>query len=122
MLAVVVALAGCGRGDDERTVGAVTERFLAAVEAGDGELACAQLSRAAAESIAATRSCPEAVTDLEVDPAAVDRTRVYGISAQVQLRGGERYFLEWTRAGWRISAAGCSRAPDDEPFDCEAEA
>jgi hypothetical protein len=118
----MVALAGCGRADDERTVSAVTERFLSAVEADDGEVACAQLTQATAEAIAATRPCSQAVTDLELSPGAVTRARVYGIGAQVELRSGERLFLELTRSGWRVSAAGCSPRPHDEPFDCEAEA
>jgi hypothetical protein len=44
VLILVVAAAGCGRTDDETTARTVTDDFLAAVESGDGEQACAQLS------------------------------------------------------------------------------
>lgn len=119
---ILLALVGCGRGDDERAVSAVTERFLTAVEAEDGETACAQLSPATAEALEASRPCDEAVTDLDVSPGAVTRAQVYSISAKVDISGGESYFLELTRAGWRIAAAGCTPLTREEPFDCEAEA
>ena len=118
---LLLALTGCGRSDDERAVSAVTERFLTAVQGNDGEIACAQLTPAAAESLEASRPCAEAVTDLDVSPGPVTRAQVYSISAKVEA-GGTSYFLELTRAGWRISAAGCTPQADDAPFDCEAEA
>ena len=111
----------CGRDDDERAASAVTARFLTAVQDGDGELACTQLTPSTAESLEASRPCAEAVTDLDVSPAPVTRVQVYSISAKVDA-GGASYFLERTRTGWRISAAGCTPLTRDEPFDCEAEA
>lgn len=119
---VVLALAGCGRADDERAVSAVTERFLSAVDEGEGEIACAQLTPATAEALEATRPCAEAVTDLDVSPGQVTRAQVYSISAKVDVGAGASYFLELTRAGWRISAAGCTPETRGAPFDCEAEA
>ena len=101
---------------------AVTERFLTAVEDGKGEIACAQLTPPAAESLEASRPCAEAVTDLDVSPGPVTRAQVYSISAKVDVGDGASYFLELTRAGWRISAAGCTPAARDEPLECEAEA
>ena len=118
---LILTLTGCGRNDDERAVSTVTERFLTAVEEGQGEIACAQLTPPAAESLEASRPCAEAVTDLDVSRAPVTRAQVYSISAKVEA-GGTSYFLELTRAGWRISAAGCTPLTRDEPFDCEAEA
>jgi hypothetical protein len=120
-LVVLVALAGCGREDDERAVSTVTARFLAALEAGEGERACARLTRDAAESLAATRACAEVVTDLGVSPGRVTRGQVSGIGAKVEVAGGQSFFLELTRAGWRIAAAGCVPKTGDEPFDCDAE-
>lgn len=118
---LLLALAGCGRADDERTVGSVTARFLEAVREGDGESACAQLTPAAAESLEASRPCADAVIDLDVSLGPVRRAQVYSISAKVDVGGGASYFLELTRAGWRISAAGCTPTSRDAPFDCEAE-
>jgi hypothetical protein len=119
---VLLALVGCGRGDDERAASAVTERFLTAVEAEDGAAACALLSPATAGSLEASRPCDEAVTDLDVSPGRITRAQVFSISAKVDVAGGESYFLEHTRAGWRITAAGCTPLTPDEPYDCEAEA
>ena len=101
---------------------AVTARFLTAVEAQDGATACAQLSPATADALEASRPCDEAVTDLDVSPGRVARAQVFSISAKVDIAGGESYFLEHTRAGWRIAAAGCTPLTRDEPYDCEAEA
>lgn len=119
---VLLAFTGCGRAEDERAASAVTERFLIAVEAGDGETACAQLSPDTAEALEATRACDEAVTDLDVSTGAVTHAAVFSTGAKVDVRGGQSFFLERTRAGWRISAAGCEPTTRDEPFDCEARA
>ena len=121
LLAVALTAGGCGSAD-RSDVRAVTERFLTAVRDKDGEIACAQLTPSAAESLEASRSCAEAVTDLDVSPGPVTRAQVYSISAKVDVGGGASYFLELTRAGWRISAVGCTPQTRDEPFDCEAEA
>ena len=124
LLILLAALAGCGRADDERAVSAVTETFLAARAAGDGERACAQLSPETASTLADDEGepCDEAVTGLQLARSAVERAAVFGIGAKVDLAGGDSYFLELTREGWRISAAGCQPAPPDEPYDCEVEA
>jgi hypothetical protein len=52
VLVLGLALAGCGRGDDQRAVSAVTERFVRAVEAHNGDVACAQLSSETADALA----------------------------------------------------------------------
>src|SRR3954471_6255731 len=123
--AVVLGLAGCGRADDQQTVSGVTERFLRAVSDGDGARACAQLSDGAREALEhdESKSCREAAPDIdEVEPSAVTRAQVFATSAKVDLADGHSAFLELTRRGWRIAAAGCRAAGGDAPYECEVEA
>jgi 2C-methyl-D-erythritol 2,4-cyclodiphosphate synthase len=126
VLAVAAATAGCGRTDDEATAQAVTDQFLTAMESGDGEQACAQLSpdtRAELEK-QEQRPCREAVTELELAGGSVVRTQVYVLSAMVQLSSGEAVFLDQGEEGWRLSAIGCKpegSKPADRPYDCELE-
>ena len=48
---VALALAGCGAGDRGKDVAAVAQRFHAALEAGDGQAACDQLSQDTASKL-----------------------------------------------------------------------
>jgi hypothetical protein len=124
LLLAATAFAGCGRGDDDRSVRTVTTRFLEAVEAGDGGRACALLSPGAAEALAHDESapCPQAAPELELEPSTVTRTQVFATEAKVDLTGGGSAFLELTSSGWRVSAAGCTPRGADEPYECELEA
>jgi hypothetical protein len=124
VLVVCAVLAGCGRGDDQRLVSAVTERFVTAVDADDGDLACAQLSSNTAEALEQDEGepCEEAARGLEISASAVRRTQVFGLSAKVDLADGDSAFLELTPDGWRIAAAGCRPVAGEEPYDCEVEA
>ena len=123
-MALAGSSAGCGRVDDGRAAGAVTERFLAAVADGDGALACRQLTVGALEALEHEEGdrCSQSARDLEVTPSRVVRTQVYSTNAKVDLADGESAFLELTSRGWRISAAGCRPEPDDQPYTCEVEA
>jgi hypothetical protein len=126
LLVLLVVGAGCGRSDDETTARTVTDRFLAAVESGDGEQACAQLSpdtRAELEK-QEQRPCREAVTELELEGGTVVRAQVYLLNAMVELSSGEAAFLDQGEEGWRLSAIGCTPEggkPADRPYDCELE-
>ena len=124
LLGLCVALAGCGRGDDERAVSAVTERFVQAVEADDGDVACAQLSSATSDALERDEGepCEQAAPSLEISGGEVRRAEVFAITAKVDLAGGESAFLELTASGWRIAAAGCRPTTGDEPYECEVEA
>ena len=126
--AAILALgaAGCGRGGDAATARTVTDGFFAALAAGDGERACAQLSadtRAALES-QEEASCSDAISGLDLAGAQVTRVRVFVTNALVELANGDAAFLDHGRQGWRLSAVGCTPEgePTDRPFDCELEA
>jgi hypothetical protein len=115
---------GCGRSGDGRVAGAVTERFLRAVQQHDGAAACAQLSQGAVKALEHDEgeACAKAASGLAVSPSAVTRVQVFGTGAKVDLADGHSAFLELTRRGWRLSAAGCTPEPDDQPYTCEVQA
>jgi hypothetical protein len=123
--ALAVLLGGCGAGSDRSTARVVTDRFFAAVAAGDGEEACAQLSpdtRSQVESEEG-KPCRDAITGLGLDGGSVARVDVYLINAIVELSDGETAFLDKGQEGWRLSALGCKDRgkPADRPYDCEVE-
>jgi hypothetical protein len=126
LVVLVVVGAGCGRAGDERTARTVTDDFFSAVESGDGEQACTQLSpdtRAELEK-QEQRPCREAVTDLELEGGSVVRAQVYMLNAMIELSSGETAFLDQGEEGWRLSAIGCKPEggkPADRPYDCELE-
>jgi hypothetical protein len=124
LLCAAVLCAGCGRGDDDRAVAAVTEQFLHAVQEHQGARACAQLSAQAIDALEHDEGerCNVAVVDLDVNASPVRRTQVFGLSAKVDLANGHSAFAELTRRGWRVSAAGCVPQPGDQPYRCEVEA
>jgi hypothetical protein len=129
-LTVIVLLGcvigGCGGGTDVAGVRAVSERFAAAVEAQDGDRACAQLSpqtRAQLEK-QEQRQCREAITGVRLEAGSVTRVQVYVLNAMVELSNGEAEFLEQGKEGWRLSAVGCTPQkgkPRDLPYDCQVE-
>ena len=126
-LLVCLALAACGTGDDRAQARAVTERFVAAIDADRGGDACEQLSDATAEELEKQekRSCDDAITGLDLSGGAVVTTEVYVTNAKVDLASGESVFLDREPSGWKISAAGCRSTggkPRDRPLDCELQA
>jgi hypothetical protein len=99
---------------------------MAAVESGDGEVACAQLSPQTRGQLEEQeqRQCREAVTELRLEAGSVARVRVYALNAMVELSSGEAEFLEQGAQGWRLSAVGCepqAGKPADRPYDCQLE-
>jgi hypothetical protein len=123
LIAVLAGAAGCGRDDDATDVRTVTDRFFAALDGDDGELACAQLNaetRSALEDQEKS-ACRDAITQLDLQSSRVEGVRVYERSAMVELASGEAAFLDQGDDGWRLAAAGCTPI-GDKPYDCELEA
>ena len=126
-LAVVVVAAllagGCGTGDDRAQARSVVERFYDAVRAGQGKTACDQLSEATLQQLESQtdQTCDEVITRLKYEGGAVIEAHVYLTNAEVGLRSGEHAFLSRERAGWRLTAIGCTPEgpPRDNPMDCE---
>jgi hypothetical protein len=127
-VAALVAFTGCGTSGDARESRAVVERFYDALRQDDGSAACAQLSAPAMQALESQsgQSCESAVTRLDYEGGAIERTQVFITSARVDLRGGESAFLDREPGlGWRISAVACRAQegpPSKQPMDCEVEA
>ena len=115
-------LVGCGRASDERDARRTAEALYSAVADHRGEAACRQLTDSAAEALEQQegRSCAEAVTGSELTERRPGKVRVYETNAVVSFPGGEKAYLDRTRAGWRVSAAGC-KPKGPAPADCELE-
>ena len=123
-LIALPALAGCGRSGDHAAARSVAEGFYSAVSRHDGAGACARLStdaRAALEQ-QASATCARAVLQLNLSGRRAHIVRVYSTNAAVELLHGDTVFLQDTRQGWRISAAGCRPQGRGEPADCEVQA
>ncbi|HKP20979.1 MAG TPA: hypothetical protein VJT68_05650 [Thermoleophilaceae bacterium] len=124
-LLVALPLAACGTGAREDDAAAVSEAFHAALEQGDGQKACDQLSEETASKLEQQekKPCEEAILTLDLPKggtAAVRRVEI--TSAYIGLAEGTADFLDEGPEGWKVSAAGCEpTASSDEPYDCEVE-
>jgi hypothetical protein len=117
-------LAACGTADRESDVAAVTQRFHAALEAGDGQAACAELSPETASKLEQQekKPCEEAILGVELPKGGtVGATEVYERSAYALLVRGGKDFLDEGPGGWSVSAAGCMPTLPDQPYECELE-
>jgi hypothetical protein len=61
------------------------------------------------------------VERLDLYGRRVHSVRVYSTDAAVELVHGDTVFLQATKQGWRISAAGCRPQPHGEPANCEVQ-
>jgi hypothetical protein len=113
---------GAGRAGGAPDAAVVVERFLAAVDADDAAVACGLLTETAAGELEkqSGTSCDQAVLQLPVTGSQVARVEFAELSAVARVSDGPDAFLDKTRAGWRISAAGCEPR-QGEPYECELE-
>jgi hypothetical protein len=114
--------AGCGTGEKESDVIAVSDEFHAALEERDGARACARLSEETLETLEQEEMspCPEAILELDLPAGArASSADFYVTSAYAELPGSDTVFLDEGPEGWRISAAGCTPSEPERPFDCE---
>jgi hypothetical protein len=121
---VALALAGCGTADRERDAATVAERFHAALEAGDGQAACEELSDDTASKLEdqEKKPCEEAILSLELPKGGtVADVRVYVRSALATLATGGVDFLDEASDGWKVSSAGCDATAPGQPYKCELE-
>lgn len=118
------AAAGCGTANDRDQARAAAEALYAAVDGGDGQAACRQLSPQARQELEGQEQaeCPEAILGLELTGVDVERVEVFLNEAAVHLSGGETVFLDETQQGWRVSALGCREQTTSQPADCEVQA
>jgi hypothetical protein len=117
---LLLAVTGCGASDRAPDAAAVAERFHAALERGDGEAACAELSEQTASKLEQQQMpCEEAVLSLDLPRGGTAAaTDVYVTSASVALAEGGTTFLDEGSQGWKVSAAGCTPTAPNLPYDC----
>lgn len=121
---LALAASGCGTADREDDAAAVSARFHAALEKGDGQVACDQLAEQTASKLEQQeqRPCEEAILELELPKGGtVAVRRVEMRSAYTRLAEGGADFLDEGPDGWRISAAGCEPTSPGQPYECELE-
>jgi hypothetical protein len=127
LLLLCLAATGCGRSGDRDRATEVAGKFLQAVAAGDGAVACGLLAADTRKALEDEEQepCPEAIGGLQIEPGSPTAVELYLTNAKADLDNGDSAFLSETEAGWRVSAAGCKRGdgpPADAPMDCELEA
>jgi hypothetical protein len=122
VLTACLLAAGCGTADREAALIEVSDSFHRAVEEGDGDSACAQMSNDAAETLEFEEQspCPEAVLELDLPAGArASSAEVYVTSGYADLPGPDVAFLEDGPDGWKVTAAGCSPRSSDRPYQCD---
>jgi hypothetical protein len=89
---------------------------------GDAQARCQLLTPKAVAALEqnGSQSCADAIGQLSLDGGGVRSVQVWGGDAQVEL-SGDTLFLTQTKAGWKVSAAGCT-PNTDAPYDCEVQA
>jgi hypothetical protein len=122
--ALAIAVPGCGTGERAADAAAVAERFHAALESGDGQAACDELSEETASKLEQQeqKPCEDAILGLELPKGgtvAVERVEMR--SAYAGLAAGGADFLDEGPEGWKISAAGCEPTAAGQPYECELE-
>lgn len=121
-VAALVGLCGglCGCAAGQREVGArnAAADFLAAMTDGDTRVACALLATNTREDLESSggQPCTSALEAVAISGEAVDQVAVWGDRAQVRTSAGVVFLVELD-TGWRVAAAGCSRA-DNGTYDC----
>ena len=121
---LAIAVTGCGTGEREDDAAAVAERFHAALDSGDGQAACTELSEETASKLESQeqKPCEEAILTLELPKGGtVAVKRVEMRSAFAGLAEGGADFLDEGPEGWKISAAGCEPTAAEQPYECELE-
>jgi hypothetical protein len=119
LIAVTGALTGCGSSPQRSDVKDVAVRFVTAVQAKQGNAACALLTSDARQSAtgATDVTCADAVLNVDEHGVNVHGAQVWGDEAQVKL-GTDVVFLRRFTAGWQVRAAGCRPQPG-AAYDCD---
>ena len=113
------ALTSCGATQDD-DVADVAAVFASALADGDGARACSVLARSTRSELEQSTGdpCDKAILD-EATVAVGSRLDVdaYGTMAQVRFEA-DTLFLTRFESGWRVLAAGCTRRPSIDGYDC----
>jgi hypothetical protein len=117
---LLIALGGCAAtSPDAHAAEEAAVGFHRALDAGDDSAACRLLAPHTVSEVEERSSgaCKDALREMDFPSTGdVVARGAYGLSAQVILRG-DTVFLSLTPSGWLVTAAGCTRVPD-QPYDC----
>jgi hypothetical protein len=105
---------------DESPVLTAANAFERAVGDGDGEAACGLLAAGAVEELERSEGqpCREAVLSVRLPAPGPERSvDVYGVNARV-VTDTDVVFLSNSSGDWKVTAAGCHGASDDQPYTC----
>jgi len=119
---LLVTLTACAPASGKSQASAAASRFAAALSSRNGVAACAVLTDAARTSLetGSGQNCAQAILDVHSSAGAAT-AKVWGQEAQVKL-GTDTLFLDETKRGWRVRAAGCRLQSPDQPYQCEVAA
>lgn len=117
-VALCAGCAGCAAGQRETDSRDAAASFVDAMGNGDTRAACALLSTDTRDALehSEQQPCPQALESVDIAGGAITGTEVWGDRAQARSPGGTLFLVELD-AGWRVTAAGCTRA-DDGTYDC----
>jgi hypothetical protein len=124
---IVYSALGIVRNSDDPAAGEAVTAFGDALKQHDGARACAELTKEAQSKIEDERKkpCEQAIVEIssEVEPGdSVSKIDVAETSAFVRTSHGPTFFLDKVGAGWKVSAAGCTKQAGDAPYSCALEA
>jgi hypothetical protein len=116
----LVALAGCSSSADGEARQAA-DQFYSAVEARDGEAACALLASTTREELqqSAGSPCTKAILAEGLPTVSeAEGVKVYDTMALVRY-AEDTAFLTRIADSWRVLAVSCVRRPGEQPYDCQ---
>lgn len=118
VVALLLALTGCGSPPHEDAVTSVADAFHRAFAERDGAAACAELAPKTRSELeqSAGKPCAEAVLEEPVEPSSSSRVEVFGTQALVG-EGRSVTFLARFPDGWKVMAAACTPQRVG-PYDC----
>ena len=120
---LALGLTACGADTEREGALAASDAFAASV-GGDPRAACALLAPRAAQALEEDGlPCARALVEADLPTTGAHTSvTVAGHSAQVRY-AEDTVFLALFDDGWRVTAAGCSRASEHraEPYDCLVE-
>ena len=110
---LIVVCAGCATGQRSNDSRTVASDFLAAMGDGDSGAACALLAEDTRDQLEYSESepCATSLESIDIAGGTVDTIDVWGDRAQAHA-STDTLFLVELDVGWRVAAAGCTRAAD----------
>jgi hypothetical protein len=116
--AAVLQCAGCAAGQRETDPRDVAVGFLAAMGDGDTRAACALLAKDTRQDLEYSEGepCANSLESVDIAGGRVAEVAVWGDRAQARASTGTLFLVE-LNTGWRVVAAGCTRATDGT-YDC----